>query len=142
MELIHGPVLPTHLDDVWLVVLGDRNSSLALALQELCERRCIWFCAIDQPTFNSFSHMSILDLAPLQLAIGSDGRAPALVRRLRQELMKLLDTPATRAFFERIAELRTATPPTERRAVLERELQGFSLAGQVNVPKPADPGEP
>jgi siroheme synthase-like protein len=136
-----GDFGPEHLDQVWVAVLADRNDVVAARMQTLCDARRIWFCAVDQPAFNNFSHVARLDVGPLAVGISSDGRAPLLSRRVREGLQQLLDTAELRAFFRSIAELREQTPPAERRAALTRALDGFQIEGRVLLPNSAAPAE-
>lgn len=133
-EALNAAFSAEHLADVWIAVLTDRNSTLAAEMQTACEARRIWFCAVDQPAFNSFSHVAQIAVEPLLIAISSAGRAPLLSRKVREGLQDLFDTDRIRTFFAQIANLRASTAPPERRAVLTRALQGFRISGKVVLP--------
>lgn len=125
---------PSCLEGAWLVILADRDAKLARQLDELCAQSQRLFCAIDQPPFGNFAHVALVDASPVTLAISTSGKAPALARRLQQELRKVLCTDAVVGFFKHLAELRENTPKPERRQALEKAMEGFSIEGRVNLP--------
>jgi siroheme synthase-like protein len=126
--------LESDLDECWLVVLADRDEALLARLGPACAARRLWFCAIDQPGWNSAHNMSVVRSGPVTLAVSTDGRAPALAKRLREELERLARESGLGAFAEELAELRNNTPPGERAAALERALEGLFL-GHWDVPR-------
>jgi siroheme synthase-like protein len=77
------------LEDAWVVILADQDAPLAAKIGSLCSERRIFFCAIDQPKHNSFSHMARINAAPVTLAISTAGRVPGLAGRLGQLLGQL-----------------------------------------------------
>jgi precorrin-2 dehydrogenase/sirohydrochlorin ferrochelatase len=136
------PFACEHLQDVWVAVLTERNALLAAELQALCEAQRIWFCAVDQPSFNSFSHVAQVVVEPLVIGISSAGRAPLLSRRVREGLQALFDSDRIRTFFQQLAELRANTPPAERKNALTQALQGFAIVGKVVLPGDPDSAAP
>lgn len=123
------------LDGAWLVVQATRDTLLARRLSDACERRRIFFCAVDQPEFSSYAHLALVRAGSLTLAIGTEGRAPALGRRLRDELARLLLEAGAAEEVERIAELRAATPSSERRAALNRAVADVHFTGALRFRK-------
>lgn len=123
------------LDGAWLVVQASQDAQLAARVAGLCETRRIFFCAVDQPPFSSYSHMALARAGSLTLAIGTEGRAPALGRRLREEFKRLLDEAQAAEEVERLAALRSATPPVERREVLSRAVAEVHLTGALRFRK-------
>ena len=119
------------LEGVWLVVQADQNTELASRLGQLCEARGTFFCAIDQPEHSSYAHMALARAGSLTFAIGTEGRAPALGRRLREELTRLLEESHAAEQVERLAALRESTPAAERRQVLSAAVQGVHFTGKL-----------
>lgn len=119
------------LDGAWLVVQATRDASLARRLGELCEARQIFFCAVDQPETSSYAHLALVRAGSLTLAIGTEGRAPALGRRLREELSRLLLEAGAAEEVERLAALRASTPSSERRAALNRAVAEVHFTGAL-----------
>jgi siroheme synthase (precorrin-2 oxidase/ferrochelatase) len=124
------------LDDTWLVVQTSMDAVLAADLAARCDARRIFFCAVDQPKNSSYSHLALARAGALTLAIGTEGKVPALGRRLRQELSRVLDEANASAEVERLAELRAQTPPEQRREVLARAVADVQLTGQLRFRKP------
>jgi len=129
------PFADADLDQAWLVVQATRDAELARRLGALCERAQIFFCAVDQPENSSYAHLALVRAGSLTLAIGTEGRAPALGRRLREELSRLLLEAGAAEEVERIAELRAATPSAERRAALNRAVADVHFTGALRFRK-------
>jgi siroheme synthase-like protein len=122
------------LDGVWLAVYTDRDRTLAERIHELTETRGIFFCAVDQPGVSSYSHLGIARAGALSIAIGTGGRAPALTRRLREELERVLSDSELAAFVDRLGELREQTPPAERARVLGALVEQVRFEGKLVLP--------
>lgn len=123
------------LDGAWLVVQASQDAALAERVGRCCEARQIFFCAVDQPAHSSYSHLALARAGALTLAIGTDGRAPALGRRLREELARLLSEANAAEEVERLAALRAETPSAERREVLNRAVADVHLTGALRFRK-------
>ena len=121
----------------WLVVLTERDPALVERLGVLCEARRILFSAIDQPSHNSVSHVGIARDGPVTLAVSTDGRVPALAKRLKDELERAMHESGLGAFAERVAQIRDETPGPERKEKLSRLLAGLTL-GAWRIPGPGD----
>jgi siroheme synthase-like protein len=123
------------LDAAWLVVQVSPDATLALQVAALCEARRIFFCAVDQPKSSSYAHLALARAGSLTLAIGTEGRAPALGRRLREELSRvLLDSNAAEE-VERLAALREQTPSERRREVLGQAVASVHFDGSLRFRK-------
>jgi siroheme synthase-like protein len=126
---------PDHLDGVWLAVLTDHDDELAARIARAADERRVFFCAVDQPEFGSYSHLAITRAGPVFAAIGTQGEAPALARRLRELFDELFVRAGLATFAERLATLRKSTPPERRRQVLNAAVEGIRLEGQLVLPK-------
>ncbi len=135
IELSRRAFAESDLDDVWLVVQTDRDPLLADQLSALCEARHVLFCATDDPRHNSFSHLAIARAGFVKIAIGTDGYAPALARRLREELQRLLDASRLGAFAARLADLRARTPSSLRARVLNEAVSELRFDGELVIPE-------
>ena len=133
VELAHRSFQDRDLDGVWLAVLTDRDAALATRLGTLAEAQRTFFCAIDQPQPSSFSHLAIAREGALTVAVSTSGVAPALARRLRQELQRVLSVAGIGAFTERLAELRDRTPSADRARVLGQAVEDLKL-GDIELP--------
>lgn len=125
----------TDLDGIWLAVLTDMDPVLAERLFKATWERRIFFCAVDQPEFCTFSHAALARAGDLTLAVSTNGKAPALSRRLREELERLFAESNLAAFVARLATLRESTPPKKRREVLGEAVKRLRFTGKIEVPE-------
>lgn len=125
----------TDLEDAWLVVQATQDAALARRVGTACEARRIFFCAVDQPENSSYAHLALVRAGSLTVAIGTEGRAPALGRRLREELARVLGEAGAADEVERLAALRTATPTAERREALGRAVADVHFTGALRFRK-------
>jgi len=123
------------LDETWLVVQVAMDDALAAEVSRCCAERRVFFCAVDQPHFSSYSHMALARSGALTIAISTEGQAPALGRRLRDELSRVLDAADAAREVERLSALRAATPPVRRREVLTRAVADVELTGELRFKK-------
>ena len=73
-----------------LVVLAGAAPDTADAVSEVARDHGIWVNAVDDPQRCSAVWPAVVDRAPIRVAIGSDGSAPVLVRRIRERIEALL----------------------------------------------------
>jgi len=125
---------PSLLDGVWLAVLTTRDPELAQAMDRACEAQRIFFVAVDEPSCGSFAHLALTRAGNVTVAIGTNGEAPALARRLRELFSELFERADLGGFAAGHAELRRATPPAERREVLGADVRDVRLDGQLVLP--------
>lgn len=123
------------LDEAWLVVQVTQDAELARRVGQACQSRRIFFCALDQPENSSYSHLALMRTGSLTIAIGTEGRAPALGRRLREELARVLSEAGAAEEVERIAALRARTPNAERRETLSRAVADVHFTGTLRFRK-------
>ena len=129
------PFVDGDLDEAWLVVQATLDVELARRVGGACEARRIFFCAVDQPENSSYAHLALVRAGSLTVAIGTEGRAPALGRRLREELARVLGEAGAADEVERLAALRTATPSAERREALARAVADVHFTGSLRFHK-------
>lgn len=135
LRLERRPFDDADLDDAWLVVQATLDADLARRVGSLCQARRIFFCAVDQPENSSYAHLALVRAGSLTLAIGTEGRAPALGRRLREELARVLGEARAAEEVERLAALRTATPNAERKEALSRAVADVHFTGALRFRK-------
>lgn len=117
----------------WLAVLVDEDRALATRMASVAESEHVFFCAVDQPEHNSYAHMAQARAGLLTIAISTAGQAPALGRRLREELERLLTAAKMTEFVAKLAELRQRTPSSERRKVLGDAVSGVRFSGDLEL---------
>lgn len=136
IELRERDFADLDLNGVWLAVLVDQNPALATRMASLAEAQRVFFCAVDQPQHNSYAHMAQARAGLLTIAISTAGQAPALGRRLREELERLLEQAKMTAYVARLAELRARTPSADRRRVLGAAVAGVRFSGEIELGEP------
>lgn len=122
------------LSGKWLAVLTDRNPDRAARFGQLARQAGVFFCAIDQPEWNSFSHVAIVRAGSLQLGISSGGRAPAVAAGLRREFARIFTEADLASFVERFADLRDRLDPSQRIQRLRSLAAEIRLMGSLNLP--------
>jgi siroheme synthase-like protein len=128
------------LDGVWLAVLAERDDALAERLRLETEERRIFFCAVDMPLYSSFSYLAIARAGLAFAAIGTEGEAPALARRLREILEISFARAGLAEFTQKLAQLRKRTPRERRRDVLGAAVAPVRIDGELVLP-PVEGGD-
>lgn len=138
IELHRRSAVPADLDDTWLAVVTDAPRTLADELGAHAAERRVWFCAVDLPDHNSYAHVAIARAGLVNVGISTGGRAPALGRRLREELERVFDEADLERFAQHLAKRRTEIPPGKRGEVLGRAVAGLAFEGRLRVPDEED----
>lgn len=115
------------LDGVALVIAATSDDAVNRAVAAAARARRIPVNVVDQPALCSFILPSIIERAPLIVAVSSGGASPVLARLLRARLETLIPAGYGRlaalagAFRDRV---KARFKPQERRRFWERVLQG------------------
>ena len=107
----------------------DVNAAVALAART----QRVPVNVVDSPELSSFIFPAIIDRSPVIVAVGSGGRAPVLVRRVRAQIEALLPAKLgalARFMGERRAAVKQALAPGVRRPFWERIIGG-AVGSQV-----------
>jgi siroheme synthase-like protein len=125
------------LDDKWLAVLTtpEATSGLTERVARAAEERRVPFCAVDVPASSSFFHVALARAGALVVAVSTAGAAPALGRRLREELERVFRDAGLASFVDHVCELRQKTPSAERRKVLGDAVAGVRFSGRLELPE-------
>ncbi len=91
LQHLAGTFQESWLDGAWLVVAATDDRALNRRIAELAETRRLFINVVDDPELSSFQVPSIVDRAPLTIAISSAGHAPVLARRVRERIESLFD---------------------------------------------------
>lgn len=122
------------LETPWLVVLAERDESLAERIARACLARRIFFCAVDQPEHNGFDHVAVARAGRVSFGVSTSGSAPGLAAALARELRRVSDEADLGTFSERLASLRETTPSAERKERLAAALDGLRF-GRIDLPR-------
>lgn len=128
--------VPSDLEHAWLAVLTDPDPELAAKLARDAGQRRVFFCAVDRPSLSTYAHVAIARAGIVTLSIATEGKAPALGRKLREELQRLMDEASLSEFAQALSELRERTPSADRKAVLGEAVQKLHLEGRLRVDDP------
>jgi len=131
VALHRRPFTAGDLDGVWLAVYTDMEPGMATRIAEAAEARRVFYCAVDLPAQSSYSHLALSKTGPVTVAVSTDGRAPALARRLRDELARVFAEARLAEFAEQLAELRDRTKSAERREALGRAVSEVRFEGRL-----------
>ena len=93
------------LDDAWLATTATGVPAVDRAVFAAGEARHVWVNSADDPTSCSFTLMSVVRQGDLVVAIGSNGRSPALATYLRDHVRKEMG-PEWAALLELLSEAR------------------------------------
>jgi precorrin-2 dehydrogenase/sirohydrochlorin ferrochelatase len=91
-------------------------------------------CTVDRPETSTFVNAAVLKLPGVAMTFASGGRAPGVVRRLRDDLGALLGDPRFGRFVEKLAALRASLPRGGRAGPMGRAIDGFALEARLRFP--------
>lgn len=123
-----GEFEPRWLDGAWLVLVAEATAELARRVVAEAEARRIWVNVTDVAPMCSFQTPARIARGRVQIAVGSGGTAPALVRHVRERIEAALTPelgPLSEWLAARAGWLRTRCPdPVRRRQLLDALIDG------------------
>lgn len=90
LDWIAHDFTPKMVDDVFLVIAATDDQPLNLTVKQAADERHRLVNVVDSPAQCSFIVPAIIDRDPIMVAISSAGKAPVLIRTLRERLESLL----------------------------------------------------
>ncbi len=114
------------------------DASLGPAVARDGHVRGVLVYVLDQPDLSDCAMPALVRRGPVQIAISTDGRAPSLARRLREQLERLLAASgvAFDAFVAELAQLREEAVPATRRDALYDQASRLTIEGRVEIRDP------
>lgn len=139
VQRIDGAFDPAWIDQAWLVVAATDDIVLNRRIAAEAGARLRWVNVVDDLALSSYHVPSVVDRAPIVVAISSGGHAPMLARRIRERLEAELDQrwAVLAALFARWRpRIRARLPDTTRRRhwfeqVLDGEVAALAGAGEA-----------
>lgn len=121
------------------------DSKLSKVLFGACAKKDILISSYDQPRFSTATMSALVRAGRIRMSISSDGASPAIARKLRIELEKVLDRKFAK-FVDWVADyrermVRAGVDPAERRRVLRRLLEDFRLDASCRYPRRFENGK-
>jgi siroheme synthase-like protein len=98
---------PADLEGAWLAVAATSTAAVNRAVYEAGEAARVWVNAADDPAHCSFTLMSLVRRGDLTVAIGTNGRSPALAAYLKDRIRAELG-PEYETLLEMLSEAREA----------------------------------
>lgn len=124
---------PEHLQHTSLAIAATDSPEVNAAVARAARSARVPVNVVDSPDLSSFIFPAIIDRSPLIVAVGSGGRSPVLVRRVRAQIEALLPAKLgalARFMGERRAAVKLALAPNGRRPFWERIIGG-AVGSQV-----------
>ena len=124
---------PHDLRGAFLAIAATDSPSTNESVFRFCQAREVLCNSVDDPEHCDFFYPAVVRRGPLQIAISTSGRSPALAARLRRELGRQFG-PEWSAFVERVGRKRQEIlrlPQSTQRKRLLKEIgipSGFRTA--------------
>ena len=126
-----GRITPASFADTALVFIATGCPGMDAALHALAKEAGATVNVVDQPELCDATTPSIVDRDPVVVAIGTEGTAPVLARRLKTDVEQMLD-PRLGSFAALAGRLRDAVaaqiPQSQRRAFWRWTFNGTPWA--------------
>jgi precorrin-2 dehydrogenase/sirohydrochlorin ferrochelatase len=112
------------VEHAFLVIAATNSNATNEAVFRACTERGVLCNVVDDPEHCDFFYPAVVRRGPLQIAISTDGRSPALARRLRIELERQFGAEYG-AWVEQVGQMRQKLrrrnlPAAERRKLLDQ----------------------
>ena len=117
---------PEQLREAALAIAATDAPAVNAAVAQAARAARVPINVVDNPELSSFIFPAIIDRSPVIVAVGSGGRSPVLVRRVRAQIEALLPAKLgalARFMGERRAAVKLALAPHGRRTFWERIIR-------------------
>jgi uroporphyrin-III C-methyltransferase/precorrin-2 dehydrogenase/sirohydrochlorin ferrochelatase len=133
VQHIAASFAPAQLQHAALAIAATDSAEVNAAVAHAARAARVPINVVDSPELSSFIFPAIIDRSPVIVAVGSGGRSPVLVRRVRAQIEALLPAKLgalARFMGERRAAVKLALAPGGRRPFWERIIGG-AVGSQV-----------
>jgi siroheme synthase (precorrin-2 oxidase/ferrochelatase) len=133
---------PDHFSDekignARVVMVSAHDTALTARVAAAARARGALVWCSDAPEHSDFAMPAIARLGRARIAVATGGGAPALAKRMREQLEAALDNPRFRRFVDELAALREQLEGADfetKRAELTKAIEGFVLELGVRYP--------
>jgi precorrin-2 dehydrogenase len=115
--------LPADVEHAFLAIAATNSNATNEAVYQACVERGVLCNVVDDPEHCDFFYPAVVRRGPLQIAISTSGRSPALARRLRIELERQFG-PEYSDWVEQVGEMRQKLSGRDLSATERRRLLG------------------
>ncbi|MBD8872033.1 siroheme synthase CysG [Rhodanobacter sp. DHB23] len=91
LQSFHGEFEPAWLEGMWLVIAATDDRGVNQRIAACAKERRIFANVVDDAALSRFHVPAVVDRSPLVVAISTAGAAPAIARRVRELLERVLD---------------------------------------------------
>jgi siroheme synthase-like protein len=134
-EICERPFSRDDLEGACVVFVAPAFDALGRELADEARRSGRLVSTLDRPEASTFINPAVARRSGLSIAISSGGAAPALVKRLREDLESILARAELGAFVSALASRRAALPRGARGASAGELVKGFRLTARLAFPR-------
>ena len=127
---------PELCGDAFIVIANDDDDGFNRSVAAQARAKGCLSYAHDRPELSDFAMPALIRRGPLAIAISTDAAAPALSRRLREELEKLLDSAGERLLSligHLEARRQSMARGDSRKASLYRDASSLEIRGALHI---------
>lgn len=135
LSLERRPFADEDWNDVAVTFVSPELEALGARLADEARRTGRLVSTLDRPESCTFVNPAVVVRHGLKIAISSGGVAPALLRRVREELERGLDDPRLGELVRALAAARRALSRGERTVELKKLVEGFSIELALTFPE-------
>jgi siroheme synthase-like protein len=134
LAFVERPFVLDDARDFRLVVVSIDCREHAPTLYSLRREWGFLLSSIDDPAHSDFASTALVKVGDVKIALSSGGRAPVILRRLREDLAAALVTPKMERFVARMSAMRDEPPLATRIERVKAAIEGFGLTVEVRFP--------
>jgi precorrin-2 dehydrogenase/sirohydrochlorin ferrochelatase len=134
IDLCDRAFAPSDAANAVVIFVGTEHGELgaSLASEARAERRLV--STLDRPEASTFINPAVARGNGVSIAISSGGRAPGLVRALRESIGRAISDATFGAFIREVGLRRAAEPRGKRSSAMRTLLEGFTVELRCTYP--------
>lgn len=124
MTQVSGPITPASFDGATLGFIATGSPVADVCIHDIAKQAGVLVNVVDRPALCDITTPSIVDRDPVVVAIGTEGTAPVLARRIKTRVEQMLD-PNLGRFAQAAGDLRDMVAryvPQDQRRAFWREI--------------------
>ncbi len=124
MSQVAGPITPASFEGATLGFIATGSPAADVCIHDIAKQAGVLVNVVDRPALCDITTPSIVDRDPVVVAIGTEGTAPVLARRIKTRVEQMLD-PNLGRFAQAAGDLRDMVAryvPQDQRRAFWREI--------------------